>query len=240
MAKNPVLPLYFNDILGSTKTWSDEEFGAYVRLLIHQWDHKELPKDYQRLTRIATSLDTNWKMISKKFKETETGLQNERMEIIRAKMIKHSENQSNNVSVRYQNSTKLLTKNLPLEIEYEKELENEFDIFRKKYPGRKNGLKIEYDNYKKKNKDWIVNLTKLLPALEKEIIWRSNLINANQFVPSWKDLSTWINKKCWLQELNIENIQTKKSKTQTAFDTAESVKQEILNNKNEQILSLES
>lgn len=123
MAKNPVLPLYYNDILGSTKTWTDEEFGAYVRLLIEQWDKGGLPNDYQRLTRLCTSLPTNWDMLRSKFPEADGLLKNPVMEAIREKRAKHSEKQSENVRKRYQTSTKPPTKNLPLEIE--NEIENE-------------------------------------------------------------------------------------------------------------------
>lgn len=125
MAKNPVFPLYYNDFLGSTITWTDEEVGAYIRLLIYQWDSKELPKDYQRLTRIATSMDANWTTIKNKFTETETGYINTNLEVIRTKQLIFKEKQKNNVLKRYQNSTKPSTKNLPLEIENEIEIENE-------------------------------------------------------------------------------------------------------------------
>lgn len=121
MAKNPVLPLYYNDITTSTQDWTDEEFGAYMRLLIHQWRQGGLPKDYQRLTRIATSLSTNWTMLQSKFPEVDGFLKNPVMEEIRAKKAKHSEKQRVNVNNRYQTSTKQPTKNVPLEIENEKE-----------------------------------------------------------------------------------------------------------------------
>jgi len=71
MAKDPIFPLYYNDIDRSTKTWTDEEFGAYMRLLMEQWDKGGLPKDYQRLTRIATSLDKNWSLLKDKFIEVD-------------------------------------------------------------------------------------------------------------------------------------------------------------------------
>lgn len=130
MAKNPIFPLYYNDILGSTKTWTDEEFGAYMRLLIEQWDNdfipnpyqtstKELPPDFQRLSRIATSAEKNWPLLSTKFTETEHGLQNQNLERIRDLKRKHSEKQKENIQKRYQTSTKLSTKNLPLEDENE-------------------------------------------------------------------------------------------------------------------------
>lgn len=121
MAKNPVFPLYYNDITGSTLDWSDEEFGAYVRLLIHQWRQGSLPNDYQRLTRIATSLDINWHKLKVKFPVVDGVLKNSYLEEIRDKKAKHSEKQRDNVLNRYQKSTKIL----PLEKEKEIELEKE-------------------------------------------------------------------------------------------------------------------
>lgn len=128
MAKDPVLPLYYNDITTSTQDWTDEEFGAYVRLLIHQWRQGGLPKDYQRLTRIATSLDTNWSMLKCKFEDTGDLFKNPTMEAIREKRDKHKERQKENASKRYQKSTKQPTKTLPLERENEKENENYITI----------------------------------------------------------------------------------------------------------------
>jgi len=123
MAKDPILPLYYNDITTSTQDWTDEEFGAYMRLLIHQWRQGGLPNDYQRLTRIATSLPTTWPLIKQKFAEVDGMLKNPVMEEIREKRAKHKEKQSENVRKRYQTYTKHPTKNLPLEKENEIEKE---------------------------------------------------------------------------------------------------------------------
>lgn len=133
MAKDPVLPLYYNDLTTSTQDWTDEEFGAYVRLLIHQWRQGGLPKDYQRLTRIATSLDTNWPLLKTKFVEIDGLLKNMVMEDIRDKRAKHKQKQKDNVSKRYQNATKQPTKSVPLEEEHEKEIEN-FKIIKEQIP----------------------------------------------------------------------------------------------------------
>lgn len=119
MAKDPILPLYYNDLRGTTATWSDEELGAYVRLLIEQWDKGFLPNDYQRLTRLATSLPTTWPLIKDKFPEVDGVLKNPVMEAIRLKRLKFKEKQSDNIRKRYQNSTKSITKKLPLESENE-------------------------------------------------------------------------------------------------------------------------
>lgn len=73
-----------------------------------------------------------------------------------------------------------------------------FEDFRQQFPGTKRGLDLEIDNFLKKNKPETVEL--LSPALQIEIIHREKLIQTNQFVPEWKNLTTWINKKCWTQE----------------------------------------
>jgi uncharacterized protein YdaU (DUF1376 family) len=141
MAKNPILPLYYNDILGSTKTWTDEEFGAYMRLLIEQWDKGCIPADLKRLNRIAETTEKNWNILKLKFKEIAPGnLCNENMETIRKrreKFLNHQrenglkggrpktqkESQTNN-----QIKAKTKAKKKPLEIEIEKEIELEFEL----------------------------------------------------------------------------------------------------------------
>lgn len=124
MAKDPIFPLYYNDIDRSTKTWTDEEFGAYMRLLMEQWDKGGLPKDYQRLTRIATSLQTTWPLLKDKFVEVDGQLKNLVLEGHREKRLKHKQKQKENIQKRYQKPTK----NIPLEDEYENENELGIDF----------------------------------------------------------------------------------------------------------------
>ena len=90
-----------------------------------------------------------------------------------------------------------------------------FEQFRMQFPGTKRGLKTELDNFLKNNSSEIIFL--LLPSLEKEIDHREMLKMTNQFVPEWKNLSTWINKKCWEQEFTTPNINGK-SKSETQND----------------------
>jgi hypothetical protein len=73
-----------------------------------------------------------------------------------------------------------------------------FENFRKQFPGTKRGKDIELENFLKKNKPETVEL--LLPALQSEIAYRDKLKETNQFIPEWKNITTWINKKCWTQE----------------------------------------
>ncbi len=74
-----------------------------------------------------------------------------------------------------------------------------FDRFRQAYPGTKRGLDTEFENFMKKYNEETTVL--LIPALEKEINHKQKLKDAKQFCPEWKNLSTWINQRCWEQEL---------------------------------------
>jgi len=98
MANNPIFPLYYNDIDRSTRDWTDEEFGAYMRLLMHQWDKFGLPLGFDRLSRIAPSVEKNWPVLSKKFVEVDGQLKNERLEEIRGEMLSFRKKQAQNGS----------------------------------------------------------------------------------------------------------------------------------------------
>ena len=86
--------------------------------------------------------------------------------------------------------------------EYNKKgIKDEFEIFRKQYPGSKNGLDFHYKKLEKKYLKELYNIIpKLLPALEKEIDNKNNLKQNNLFCPEWKHLQTWLNECCWEQE----------------------------------------
>jgi len=84
-----------------------------------------------------------------------------------------------------------------------------FEIFRKKYPGTKRGLETEYDNFKKKHKNYKEIIDLLLPAIENQIEIHIQKIKMEVFCPEYKHLQTWINQKCWEEE--IEQIEKPKS-----------------------------
>lgn len=75
---------YYLRILVSCTGWKDDEFGAYIKLLIHQFDKGFVPADEEELKKIITSHKKNWALLSKKFKEIEPGkLSNDVMAIVR-------------------------------------------------------------------------------------------------------------------------------------------------------------
>jgi hypothetical protein len=76
-----------------------------------------------------------------------------------------------------------------------------FDEFRKLYPGTKRGNATEFENFKKKHKDWQEVIDLLMPSLQSQIEHRAKLQENNQFVPQWKNLQTWINQRCWEIEI---------------------------------------
>lgn len=135
MAANPIFPLYYNDIDRSTRDWTDEEFGCFMRLLMHQWAQGEIPKETQRLSRIVTSMASSWVTVGKKFVETETGLINERLEEIREERLSYLKKQQENGKKGGRKPKRNPTNNpntnpkqsLHYEDEYEIEDENELE-----------------------------------------------------------------------------------------------------------------
>lgn len=81
-----------------------------------------------------------------------------------------------------------------------------FNEFRTLYPGTKRGNETEFNNFKKKHKDWKEQLSKLKSAVEKQIEIKKQLINTNKFCPEWKNLQTWINNRCWEEEIKSPAI----------------------------------
>ena len=85
-------------------------------------------------------------------------------------------------------------------------LKEQFEIFRQNYPGTKRGLNIEFENLKKKYKDWKEIIPVLSDALNYQKSAREIKHRAGGFVPEWKNLQTWINQRCWEEEIEINNI----------------------------------
>jgi len=60
-------PLFYQRLLTSTIGWTDEEFGAYLRLLIYQFDTGSVPGDIKKLKKISKKAAKNWDFFSQKF-----------------------------------------------------------------------------------------------------------------------------------------------------------------------------
>jgi uncharacterized protein YdaU (DUF1376 family) len=64
---------YYHRIMVSCAGWKDDEFGAYIKLLIRQFDKGYVPNDEKELKRIISSYKKNWELLSTKFNEEEPG-----------------------------------------------------------------------------------------------------------------------------------------------------------------------
>lgn len=66
-------PLYYQRLLTSTTGWKDDEFGAYMKLLIYQFDNGSIPNDMEAISRISATAKKRWNLIGKKFVLNESG-----------------------------------------------------------------------------------------------------------------------------------------------------------------------
>lgn len=99
-------------------------------------------------------------------------------------------------------------------------VEEEFEMFRKAYPGNKRGHKVEFDNFKKKHSDYKAAVYLLSPALARLNEWRDRKKQLGQFVPEYANLSTWINQRRWEVEYEkaTENNETEQKQAKRYDD----------------------
>jgi uncharacterized protein YdaU (DUF1376 family) len=83
--------LYYQRLLTSTVGWKDDEFGAYMRLLIYQFDKGSIPSEISQISRIAPSAKKHWPLLSQKFvPDGNGGLVNKVMDEVRSERITKS------------------------------------------------------------------------------------------------------------------------------------------------------
>lgn len=101
-------------------------------------------------------------------------------------------------------------------------VEEEFEKFRKAYPGNKGGHKVEFDNFKKKHSDYQAVVYLLSPALSKLREWREQKKQLGQFVPEYANLSTWLNQRRWEVEFEkVESDATKQTEFKKSYDNGD-------------------
>lgn len=81
-----------------------------------------------------------------------------------------------------------------------------FDEFRKLYKGTKRGLDTEFDNFKKKHKDY----KQVLPILKESYLKQEEIRDIKtakgEFVPQYANLQTWINQRRWEIEEELFDV----------------------------------
>jgi uncharacterized protein YdaU (DUF1376 family) len=79
----PYFPFYIHDFLSGVKYFSAEETGAYLLLLIEQWDKGFVPDDSKKLKVISKISEKKLKKILEKFEKRSDGYVNKKLEMIR-------------------------------------------------------------------------------------------------------------------------------------------------------------
>lgn len=212
--KDPAFLFYPNDYLGGTMGMTFEEKGAYIELLMLQFNRGHMTSHM-----IGQTVGQLWDTLQDKFKIDDNGLYyNVRLEEEQNKRKSFTESRLNNrMGInQHKNINGHMTSHMEnenrneIEVINKKEIAEKFEIFRKQYPGSKGGSEVELKNFLRKSKQEDIEL--LLPALEREKSHKQKLKESKLFCPEWKNLSTWINQKCWTQELP-EIKETNKSNT---------------------------
>jgi uncharacterized protein YdaU (DUF1376 family) len=90
--KAPAFQLYADDFLAGTLDLSQEEVGAYIRLLCHQWSRGSIPVEPEKQQRLAGGLVSD--AVLAKFRQCEDNLlRNERLEAEREKQANYRNKQ---------------------------------------------------------------------------------------------------------------------------------------------------
>ncbi len=239
MNKRPSMQFYPADWLKDPdlQMCSMNTIGIWINLLCRMWESKEeglLQGKAGELALLAGARPGEFKRFLKEAKEhkfcdvlqdvTESysvvtikcrRMNNVFLERERAKrgMRKHRAEQS------YENVTPPSSTSSSTSSSKSNKYVEEFEKFRKAYPGTKRGLNEEYNNFQKKHKDWEEVLPLLISALEQQILQRSKDAATGIFVPPWKNLTTWLNQRCWTEQAGIiESPESKKEKEQAELE----------------------
>jgi hypothetical protein len=198
--KDPAVLFYTQDFITGTLLMTDEQRGKYIMLLCLQHQNGKLTE--RDMLKICKEKDED---IWCKFYQEDGFYYNKRMLLETQKRNNYTESRRKNL----QKSTHM---DSHMEPHMENENENEninrdeerkkvFDNFRKQYPGTKRGNEVEFANFVKKHKDWKDILPILSEKLAYQIEARKIKAGAGGFVPEWKNLQTWINQRCWEEEI---------------------------------------
>jgi len=211
--KDPAVLFYFQDFLVGTEFMNDDEVGKYIRVLCHQADKGSLSES--QLKRICRG-EVPEILMEKLSKNGDGKYYQKRMQEEREKRMNYTESRRKNRTKKTNKICKTYDKRMENENENEninkdviinkKEKNDFFENFRKSYPGTKRGYQVEFDNFKKKHKDWKNVLLILSDKLNYQIETRKRKSENGGFVPEWKNLQTWINQRCWEEEISTEVI----------------------------------
>jgi uncharacterized protein YdaU (DUF1376 family) len=101
MSKDPAFLFYPSDFNDGTQDFTNEEVGAYLRLLLFQFSQGHLPLERIK-KRLGSDFDKLWPVLESKFTTDSYGnYYNERLQEEQVKRMKHCEHQKDNALKRW-------------------------------------------------------------------------------------------------------------------------------------------
>jgi uncharacterized protein YdaU (DUF1376 family) len=94
MKTSQAFPFYPSDFILGTMLMSAEEVGAYIRLLCFQWEQGAVPTDEHKVAKIAGVPYKRLGDVLSKFRTSEKGMVNERLERVRSEREAYQKRQS--------------------------------------------------------------------------------------------------------------------------------------------------
>ena len=190
MAKDPAFLFYPNDYIGGTMGMTFEEKGAYIELLMLQFNRGHMDSHM-----IGQCVGQLWNRIQSKFIQDEQGLwYNERLDIEKAKRKAFSESRRNNIKGNNQHMKGHMTKHMENENEdviEDKNINIDFEWFWNEYDkkvGAKDKLKKKWNKLNDEERQNAMNYIDLYKQAVPDKQFRKNP-------------ETFLNNKSWNDEI---------------------------------------
>ena len=190
MSKDPAFLFYPNDYLGGTMGMTFEEKGAYIDLLMLQFNRGHMTEHM-----IGHTVGQLWKNIKDKFIQDPTGLwYNVRLDEEKSKRMAFTQSRRNNIKGVNQHTLGHMTshmENVNVNVNKDKNINIDFDFFWNDYDkkvGDKSRLKSKWNKLSDNDRNQIMNYLPLYIEAVPDKQFRKNP-------------ETFLNNKSWLDEI---------------------------------------
>lgn len=190
MSKDPAFLFYPNDYLGGTMGMTFEEKGAYIELLMLQFNRGHMTEHM-----IGHTVGQLWKNIKDKFIQDTTGLwYNVRLDEEKSKRMAFTQSRRNNIKGVNQHTVGHMTshmENVNVNVNEDKNINIDFDFFWNDYDkkvGDKQKLKNKWNKLSDRERDQIMEYLPLYKEAVPDKQFRKNP-------------ETFLNNKSWLDEI---------------------------------------
>ena len=192
MSKDPAFLFYPNDYLGGTMGMTFEEKGAYIDLLMLQFNRGHMTEHM-----IGHTVGQLWKNIKDKFIQDPTGLwYNVRLDEEKSKRMAFTQSRRNNIKGVNQHTLGHMTShmenvNVNVNVNKDKNINIDFDFFWNDYDkkvGDKSRLKSKWNKLSDNDRNQIMNYLPLYIEAVPDKQFRKNP-------------ETFLNNKSWLDEI---------------------------------------